>query len=59
VDETVPLAAIALSYGMRAGAAEPAIKPLDGSGISRAEIHAAVSRLRSAAEIPGAGIAIL
>jgi CubicO group peptidase (beta-lactamase class C family) len=37
----------------------PGVKRLDGSTISAAEIDATVTRLMSAAKIPGAGIAIL
>ncbi len=42
-----------------ASASEPqAIKRLDGSAITPAEIDATVTRLMQAAEVPGAGIAI-
>jgi CubicO group peptidase (beta-lactamase class C family) len=52
------LAGIALLGEMAAVAAEPPVKRLDGSTISRAEIDAALLRLMSAAEVPGAAIAI-
>ena len=52
------LAAVTLFSGMARIAAQPAIRRLDGSSLSRAEIDATASRLMSAAEVTGAGIAI-
>lgn len=39
-------------------AAQPAIRRLDGSTLSPAEVDAAVSRLMTAAQVPGLGIAV-
>ncbi len=52
------IAIITLLSETLVAAPQPNVKRLDGSTISRAEIDAAVSRLMSAAEVTGAGIAI-
>jgi CubicO group peptidase (beta-lactamase class C family) len=55
----VILASISLIAALLAASAQPAIKRLDGSTISPAEVDATVARLMRAAEVTGAGIAIL
>lgn len=52
------IATITLSSEVLIAAAQPIVRRLDGSTISRGEIDATVSRLMSAAEVTGAGIAI-
>ena len=53
------MAPITIFLVMSADAAAPGVKRLDGSTITTAEIDATVTRLMRAAEVTGAGVAIL